>query len=418
MSLRSTAPDPRSVRLGVYVDTVYRLQETADGQLLSTNSEALPFLRFVCEVGSSFEALILFGRRIRHEGTADHELPLGVELAPLPYYRDLRRSRAVIAAIAGTVKGMFRGLERVDAVCVFGPHPFALVLVALALVRGRRVVIGVRQDTMRYYRSRLPGRRWIPVLVPLWLLDRSYSLLARRLPTVVVGDYLARRYGGPRQGLLKARVSLVRATDVASGPAERDWSTPVRLLTVGRLEPEKAPLLAAETLAGLERSRPGSFRLTWVGAGRLAEAMRARAIELGVSHLLELPGFVPFGPELMRRYREAHLFVHFARTEAFGQVFMEAFSAATPVVATDVGGVSAALDGGRAGLLVPPGDADAMVSAVCRMTDETELRERCVSRGLELARRHTLESEAERMTRFVVGAEPDPGDATEAAAAD
>ena len=72
------------------------------------------------------------------------------------------------------------------------------------------------------------------------------------------------------------------------------------------------------------------------------------------------------------------------------------------VVATDVGGVSAALDGGRAGLLVPPSRVAPLVSAVQRIDDDSELRERCLAHGLELARRHTLEAEARRVAAIAL----------------
>jgi glycosyltransferase involved in cell wall biosynthesis len=66
-----------------------------------------------------------------------------------------------------------------------------------------------------------------------------------------------------------------------------------------------------------------------------------------------------------------------------------------------VGGVSAALENGGAGLLVPPEDQDALVAAVLRLADDAELRARLVDRGLELARGRTLEAEAERVARFL-----------------
>ena len=70
------------------------------------------------------------------------------------------------------------------------------------------------------------------------------------------------------------------------------------------------------------------------------------------------------------------------------------------MVATDVGGVAAALDG--AGLIVPPRDRDALVTAIRRMVAEPELRRRSALLGLELARARSLESEAARVAAFVL----------------
>ena len=38
----------------------------------------------------------------------------------------------------------WRGLDRVDTIWAFGPHPFGVLLVCMALLRRKRVVLGVR----------------------------------------------------------------------------------------------------------------------------------------------------------------------------------------------------------------------------------------------------------------------------------
>ena len=196
-------------------------------------------------------------------------------------------------------------------------------------------------------------------------------------------------------------VSLIRAGDVVPEAASRDWSGTIELLSVGRLEPEKNPLLLVDALARLERERPGRYRLTWFGQGQLRDAVLAYANASGVAHALDLRGFVSFGPDLLAFYRSAHLFVHVSLTEGVPQVLIEALASGTPIVATDVGGVAATLDHGQAGLLVPPQNVDAFVAAVLRMTDDEELRTQTVRRGLEAARRRTLEAEADRVARFM-----------------
>jgi glycosyltransferase involved in cell wall biosynthesis len=269
------------------------------------------------------------------------------------------------------------------------------------MLRGKRVVLGVRQDTIGYYRNRLPSLRWRPVLGGVWTMDSVYRLLARRVKTTVVGRRLARRYGGERGQVLSMNVSLVRAADVVPSPADRDWNGTIQLLTVGRLEPEKNPLLLVEALALLEARSPGRYRLTWIGEGRLRDAVLRRAQGLGVDRSVELRGFVPHGPALFELYRRAHAFVHVSLTEGVPQVLFEALASGTAVVATDVGDVRATLDDGAGGLLVPPRSAEALASAVERLTGDAELRRRLVARGVELAARASLEEESARVARFI-----------------
>jgi glycosyltransferase involved in cell wall biosynthesis len=59
------------------------------------------------------------------------------------------------------------------------------------------------------------------------------------------------------------------------------------------------------------------------------------------------------------------------------------------------------LDGGRAGLLVPPGDLDALVDAVRRLTSDVELRTALLTRGLELVQELTLEAQAARAAQVI-----------------
>lgn len=379
--------------LGLYVDAPFR--STADGTV-STTPEAFGFLCFALHVAGP-AGLLVYGRQAPPELAVEHALPGPARLVALPYYRDLTAYGAVARAVPGTVRAMWRGLRDTETVWVFGPHPMGLVLIALGILRRRRVVLGVRQDTRAYFRSRLRGGRARPILAALGILDMMWRLASRRLPTTVVGAELERGYGGPRPGVLAMTVSLVRNAEVAATPQERDWGGRVDLLTVGRVDVEKDPQLLLEALAQLD----ARHHLTWVGSGPLLAAAREHAERLGVSGRLELAGFVPYGPALLERYRTAHAFVHVARTEGSPQVLAEAMACGLPIVATAVGGVAAALDHGRAGLLVAPGDAAAVADAVRALGATAEGRGARARRGLELARERSLEAESARVARWL-----------------
>jgi glycosyltransferase involved in cell wall biosynthesis len=201
--------------------------------------------------------------------------------------------------------------------------------------------------------------------------------------------------------VLTTTVSALRDGQVLREPTERDWDGTIELLTVGRLEPEKNPFLLVDVLAGLERELPGRFRLTWVGRGPLEDAVQERARRCRVDDRIAFVGYVPFDGGLLDLYRGAHAFLHISLSEGMPMVLIEALASGTPVVATDVGGVRAAMADGAAALLVPPRDADAVVVAVRRLLDEPELRRRLAAQGLELARQMTLEAEAARAVAFM-----------------
>jgi glycosyltransferase involved in cell wall biosynthesis len=167
---------------------------------------------------------------------------------------------------------------------------------------------------------------------------------------------------------------------------------------VGRLEREKNPLLLADTLAELRALDP-RWRLVVAGEGPLEADLRERLRELGVEDAAELRGYVPIDGGLPELYRSSHAFLHISWTEGLPQVLFESFAAGLPVVATEVGGVPAAV--GDAALLVPPGDARRPAEELARVGRDAELRARLVAAGFARVREHTLEAETLRVAEFL-----------------
>jgi len=290
-----------------------------------------------------------------------------------------------------------RSLDDADAVWLLGPHPLALPFALLALIRRRRVFLGVRQDTPSYIRSRHPGR--VALRLASLVLEASYRALSRFCPTVVVGPDLARRYSRARR-LLEVTVSLIAAGDLITDGqlATRSYAGERTVLSVGRIDEEKNPLMLADVLAGLERDEPGRWRLLVFGEGSLEGALTERLRELGVDERASLEGYVPFD-ELRGHYRDAHVLLSTSWTEGFPQVLVEAFAAGVPAVCTNVGGIARAA--GDAVVLVPPGDVDAAVAALRELAADPVERERVVDAARGFASRHTIEFEIERLVEFL-----------------
>ena len=394
-------------RLAIYIDASFRTEGVGAHARVYRGYGDFGFMIFACAVGAFFDRWAVIGRATPDAAETPNRLPAGIELLPLPYYSTLRDVGAVAKAIPLTARAMWRALDGIDAVWVSGAHPIGLLLICLALLRRRRVILLIRQDTPRYFSSRLPGRAWAPLLIPIRVVDWIFRMLARWLPTTVVGPEIARAYGASRENVLEMRVNLLSKDQLAAKPASAEWSERVRLLTVGRIESEKNPRLVIEALAQLERSHPGRYSLTWVGTGHLEAELREHASRLGIEGCLHLPGFVPFGPKLLERYRSAEAFLHVSVTEGLPQVLYEAMGSGLPIIATDVGGVREALDDGRAGLIVPPRDLQAVVDAVLRLDSDPELRRRLAGRALRLSEGVTIESQSERAASFIRGARGD-----------
>ena len=57
-----------------------------------------------------------------------------------------------------SLAAFWRGLGELDAVWLLGPHPLVIAFAFMALLRRKRVVLGVRQDLPTYTRTRHPDR--------------------------------------------------------------------------------------------------------------------------------------------------------------------------------------------------------------------------------------------------------------------
>ncbi|MCI4331382.1 MAG: glycosyltransferase family 4 protein [Thermoplasmata archaeon] len=138
---------------------------------------------------------------------------------------------------------------------------------------------------------------------------------------------------------------------------------------------------------------PPTHRLPLVLMGRDwgEQAMLERlAAELGVSAELRWLGHTD--PRTYRAvFRRAAGLVLPSEWEAFGLVLLEAMVAGVPIVATAVGGVPEVLDQGRAGRLVPYGDAPGMAKALGEIADD------------EAGARARTEAGRQRVSQYTMG---------------
>ncbi len=138
-------------------------------------------------------------------------------------------------------------------------------------------------------------------------------------------------------------------------------AVPGRILFVGRLEPMKG----VDTLLGaFALLQDKTLHLRIVGTGSQFPMLERLAKKLGTADRVTFAGRVP--PEkIAEEYAAAELFCALSRSEALGNVFLEAQAAGCAVVGTGIGGIPDVVKNGETGLLVrcddPAGAADAIM---------------------------------------------------------
>lgn len=170
----------------------------------------------------------------------------------------------------------------------------------------------------------------------------------------------------------RARHVLVvrNAVAVSPHPASRRGAVP-RLLTIGRMTRQKdhATLMAA--LGRLARAGH-EFTTDIIGDGALHESLREAARREGIGARVVFRGALPHA-DVLRAYTGADVFVLSSRWEGCPNVILEAMAHGLPVVATAVGGVPELVEHESSGLLVPPGNPQALADALARLIGDPEL---------------------------------------------
>lgn len=128
----------------------------------------------------------------------------------------------------------------------------------------------------------------------------------------------------------------------------------------GRLSPEKGFEVLVEAAAIVARSDP-SVGFALFGEGVLRDALARRVAAAGLGSRFALAGF---RGDLDRLVPHLDLLAQSSFTEGMPNVVLEACAAGVPVVATAVGGTPEIVRVGRSGLLVPPGDPDALACGI------------------------------------------------------
>ena len=172
-----------------------------------------------------------------------------------------------------------------------------------------------------------------------------------------------------------------------------------RVLFVGRLAPQKgvSTLVAA---AGLLKHP--SARLLLVGDGPERKALEKEAKRIGMGDRLHFVGFVAH-ERLPAVLVHADLLVLPSLYEELGTVLLEAMQAALPIVASNIGGIPAVIEDGVNGLLVPPGEPEALARAIDRLLADRDLARRLSEGAQERGKDYDWEVLAERVLRVYQG---------------
>ena len=185
---------------------------------------------------------------------------------------------------------------------------------------------------------------------------------------------------------------LSEAEKVSLRQSLRVGTSDLLLLTVARLQPQKGHTYLLDAIPRILQAVPQAL-FVFAGDGPLCEELQAKAHALSVEHAVRFIGVYTEIPQLLQT---ADVFVLPSLWEGLPVAMLEAMLAGIPVVASQVEGVEEVIQNDENGLLVPPGDPEALSRALIQL-----LQDRSAQEKLGAAGKATVEKEytAERMCR-------------------
>jgi glycosyltransferase involved in cell wall biosynthesis len=355
---------------------------------------------FEMELGRYFKSVTLCGRLKVEPFEGAYSVARGnVRVSGIPFYpgvadlmlRPFRHAPAAWATLRHEV-------DCHDVIWLAWPHPLSLAVITHLRARRKATpyFLVVREDMPEMVKRRYQGLSGLAAVLAAKAIVGCGSRLARDPVVFAVGDVMVARYSERFARVHPIVFPLLRASDVERTPRRRPQGGALRLLAVGRLEPEKGFDLLVRAVRLLVR-RGERVVLDLAGTGAEENRLKVLARELRVDDLVTFRGYVPNGNALSDLYRRADVFVLPSLTEAVPSVLFEAAAFGLPVVATRVGGVPAHVRDGETGLLVEPGSVHALAGAVAALACDRGRRAEMGRRARALGRESTMEREHEAL---------------------
>jgi colanic acid/amylovoran biosynthesis glycosyltransferase len=209
-------------------------------------------------------------------------------------------------------------------------------------------------------------------------------------------------------GLNASRIHVVPcAVEVPGEPVARPEREQIRCLAVGRMAPQKAPILLLDSFRRAAERLP-SLLLDFIGDGPLLPAVQEFIRAFHLEDRVTLHG-VQANRTVIEFLERADVFLQHSITdpntgdqEGLPVAILEAMAHALPVVSTREAGIPEAVGEGSTGFLVDPGDTSTMADHILTLAADPDLRHRMGEAGWRRAQAHfTWERERSELLRVL-----------------
>jgi glycosyltransferase involved in cell wall biosynthesis len=278
-------------------------------------------------------------------------------------------ARALGACSAALVRRLPDGVH--VHMASYGSFVRKAVVIGLARLRRVPVVVHVHGAEFDLFHDRAP---W-----PVQAVIRS--TLGNSAAVIALGEQWAERL---KRIAPAARVHVVPNAVAPVGPAVQPTpGAPVHVVFLGELGERKGTFTLLDAWAKVVVEAAVPARLTIAGSGE-HERARLRIAELGLGDSVQLRGWLA-PDEVAVLLRSAQVLTLPSFAEGQPMAILEAMANGLCVVASNIGGIPELL-AEDCGLLVRPGEIDALAAALCEVIDDPAERVRLGERALDRVR--------------------------------
>ncbi len=204
-------------------------------------------------------------------------------------------------------------------------------------------------------------------------LQKLFSWVFRQCERFVVLSSSWKKFYTTNLGLKPEKVDvLYNPVRVPTEIPDRNSSTPLKLIFLGRIGERKGAFDLIQAFARLPESEKTKSMLIMAGDGDL-EAARNLAQSLNLTDNITFPGWIDT-KERDRLLTQADIFILPSYNEGLPLSMLEAMAWGLPAIVTPVGGIAEVVTHGENGFLVEPGNIQQLSAAIKSLITSEDLR--------------------------------------------
>jgi len=290
-------------------------------------------------------------------------------LLELPYYSSvsdfLKRPSLLIKALFQ----LRSQLKKFDIFWITWPHPISFLI--LFLVGSKKpVVLFVRQNLEALIKVRYSGIKMSLGLIFARFVYLYASTFRSNAMLVTVGKEMHQHLSS---GFVNSKHISDSIISEEYSVKERLYNVgnTLKLLFIGRLEPEKGLLDLINSVNLINKEIPATLTIVGEGISRIESESLSKS--LGLTEKITFLGYIPFGDNLFDIYNSHDILMISSFSEGLPKIINEARAFSIPVISTKVGGIADELHHEETCLFVNPGNPEQLAEAAIRLFSDKKL---------------------------------------------